>query len=402
MRWKLCMIPALIMWVVMMILNTGCWSRTELNELAVVLAIGIDTIDNQYEVTVQMVDPSQMTKTRVSDRSTVTTFSERSSTLFEAVRQVTTKASRKMYFAHMKLLIFDEKTAKKGIKESLDLLFRNYEIRPDFYLAVVRNKKAKDVMNLVTPTEVLPAMDMYKSLKVSEKFWAPTAAVNVKDILQFLERDGIEPVLTGMKLIGDIKKGKTSENVKNPISFANYKFTGIGVFRDDRLLGWLNESDSKAYTYIMNKITSTVGAVKCPSTKGKFVSQVNNSKIKIIPRIVNGKPSVRLNVFVEANIAEIHCKVDLTNEKSLIAIQKAASNDLEKFLRNGVKQVQREYAADIFGFGEAFHRKYPQQWHQWKDDWDVRFKKLPIEIKMNYNLRNLGKIMSPFDNNPNK
>ncbi|KAF6606009.1 Ger(x)C family spore germination protein, partial [Paenibacillus sp. EKM208P] len=95
---------------------------------------------------------------------------------------------------------------------------------------------------------VLPAMDMYKALRLSEKAWAPTSAVNVKDILQKFTEDGIEPVLTGIRLT-NLEKGLTIDNVTKSPQHVKYFFTGIGVFKGDRLIDWMDDSQSKAFTY---------------------------------------------------------------------------------------------------------------------------------------------------------
>ncbi|WKL01936.1 Ger(x)C family spore germination C-terminal domain-containing protein [Paenibacillus amylolyticus] len=65
----------------------------------------------------------------------------------------------------------------------------------------------------------------------------------------------------------------------------NYLFTGIGVFQGDRLIGWIEESKSKAFTYISNRVSSTVASVSCPNSKGKFAFEVIHNNVKIIPKI---------------------------------------------------------------------------------------------------------------------
>lgn len=102
------------MWLV--VFTTGCWNRRELNELAVVLAVGIDKVDDQYEVTVQVVAPSQMSRNRIGDRAPVVVYSTKALTLFEALRDITTKSSRKLYIAHIHLILFNENVARGGIK----------------------------------------------------------------------------------------------------------------------------------------------------------------------------------------------------------------------------------------------------------------------------------------------
>jgi spore germination protein KC len=205
---------------VLMMLLTGCWNRRELNKLAVVLVVGIDSANGQYEVSVQVAEPSQMSRNRGSDPSPVSVFSQKSSTIFEAFRKITTKSALKMYLAHIRLVIFDEQTARKGINDPLDFLFRDHEVRPDFYMVVTKGTSAKDVVSFITPTEMLPSIGLYKTLKVSEKVWAPTSAVKVTEMMKKLTKTGVEPVLTWGEIVGDVRKGKTLENVKQPTSLS--------------------------------------------------------------------------------------------------------------------------------------------------------------------------------------
>ncbi|KRE72923.1 Ger(x)C family spore germination protein [Paenibacillus sp. Soil750] len=384
---------------VLIMLLTGCWNRRELNELAVVLVVGIDSADGQYEVSVQVAEPSQMSRNRGSDRSSVSVFSQKASTIFEAFRKITTKSARKMYLAHIRLVIFDEQTARKGIKEPLDFLFRDHEVRPDFYMVVTKGTSAKDVVSFITPTEMLPSIGLYKTLKVSEKVWAPTSAVKVTEMMKKLTKIGVEPVLTWGEIVGDVRKGKTLENVKQPTRLSEFKYFGVSVFRGDQLVGWLNESDSKAYNYITNKVSSTVGSVKCPQSESDFVVEVTRSKVKIVPSVHNKEPRIQLDATIEANLGESGCPVGLNNEAIFLAMEEAAREDLRKILKDGVREAQ-SMGSDIFGFGEAFHRKYPRQWSKWKANWNQIFKKMPVEIMIDYKLRKNGKIINTFGENP--
>ncbi|MEB4784126.1 Ger(x)C family spore germination protein [Paenibacillus jamilae] len=385
----------LFMCIWLMVFLTGCWNSKELSAISVVMALGIDAVDDQYEVSLQVVDPSKMSQNSPTERTPTIVFSKRADTIFEAIRKLTTESSRKMYMSHLKFVIFDEKTAKKGIKEPLDFLFRDHEVRPDFFLAVVRENSAKEAVTFVAPTEVLPAMDMYKALKNSEKAWAPTSAVNVKDLLQKFTEDGIEPVLTGIRLT-NLEKGLTIDNVTKSPQHVKYFFTGIGVFKGDRLIDWMNDSQSKAFTYISNRVSSTVASIDCPNSKGKFVVEVIRSKTKMRPQIIDHEPHITLIVDAESNIGTVSCKADLRNEETFRDFQKSAKEHLERSLKEGIQNAQ-QMGSDIFGFGEAFHRKFPREWHRWKKDWSQKFQTLEVDIQLNYHLVRFGDITSPID-----
>ncbi|MFD2118025.1 Ger(x)C family spore germination protein [Paenibacillus yanchengensis] len=388
--------------ILLLTITTGCWNRMELSEISVVLAMGIDKVEDQYQVSVQFVDPSQMSRNRTANRSPAVTISERASTVFEAVRKLTTKTSRRLYFSHLRLLVFDEKTAKEGIKNAMDLMFRDHEVRPDFYIAVAKKNTARDILAIVTPTEVLPAMDIDKSLIVSEKTWAPTAAINVITLLQTLMQDGKEPVLTGVSIIGNLEKSKTMQNVQNPLAYGEYKYEGLGVFKEEKLLGWLNESDSKAYTYIVNKVTSTVGVSKCPNSGGFIAIEVTEANTKIITNVENNKPSITLKMLIEGTINEVQCTINMQDPNEYEQMEQTARETFQTMIEKGIKTVQRKFGVDIFGFGEAFHRNHPKQWNIWKEQWDDVFKQLPVQIDLDYKLNKVGKIINPIDKEPDK
>lgn len=138
-------------------------------------------------------------------------------------------------------------------------------------MVIVRNGTAHDALSILTPLEQMPARDMFDSLNESEKVWAPTAAVRLLDLMKWFNTEGQQAVLTGLKVVGDIEKGMSKDNISVLDSPAKFEYSGIGVMKDDVLLGWLNESDSKAYNYVTGKVKSTVGKVDCPNQKGSLL-----------------------------------------------------------------------------------------------------------------------------------
>lgn len=101
---------------ILTLLLSGCWSKRELNELAIVVALGIDKIDDEYEITVQIVDPSEISMRQAStQRSPVVSYHSRGETIFEAIRKMTTIAARKPYFAHLQVVVLGKISQKKAL-----------------------------------------------------------------------------------------------------------------------------------------------------------------------------------------------------------------------------------------------------------------------------------------------
>ncbi|WP_349654644.1 Ger(x)C family spore germination C-terminal domain-containing protein [Paenibacillus amylolyticus] len=78
----------------------------------------------------------------------------------------------------------------------------------------------------------------------------------------------------------------------------------------------------------------------------------------------------------------------------------AGREEQEKILKEGIQNAQH-IGSDIFGFGEAFHRKYPSEWHKWKEDWTRKFQHLQVDVNLRYRLNRVGKITNSVDSYQN-
>jgi spore germination protein KC len=209
----------------------------------------------------------------------------------------------------------------------------------------------------------------------------------------------MQPVLTGLRIVGNKETGETSGNVQEIAPSARLQYSGLAVFRKDRLIGWLNETESRGYNFIRGKVQSSVGFVACPRG-GKVVSEIIRTQTTIKGNVYRGEPQVNIKMQVEANVGEVECNdLDLTQVGTIYDIEKKEEEKIEEIMKMAVRKAQKSYKADIFGFGEAIHRADPRTWKSIKKNWDYEhFAELPVNIKVNFKIRRLGTIGSSFLN----
>lgn len=391
----------LIMLIVFLLFTTGCWNRRELNELAITLAIGLDsTRDGQYLVTAQVVNPGEVSQGKGgggSGLSPVVIYQAKGKTVFEAVRKMTKESPRRIYPSHLRMLVIGESLAKKGIGKPLDLLSRDWEMRSDFYITVAKGMNAEDILKVPTALEKIPANNLFDTLEVSEKAWAGTSAVTLDELIADMVSDGKRPVLTGIQadIKGDEETSLSKQNVEMINPPARVKYGNLAAFKKDKLVGWLDEKQSKTYNVITNKEKSTVVNIPCPKG-GKAVYEVKKSNTEMKGKIKNGKPEIDLNVSVEGNVGEVECHIDLTKPETFEKLEEIYEKETEEMFKKAIKQVQENEKVDIFGFGEAIHRADPKAWEKLKKDWDKNFENLPVNIKVQGEIRRVGTVGNSF------
>lgn len=389
-----------IMLITFLLFTTGCWNRRELNELAITLAMGLDiTKDGQYLVTAQVVNPGEVAAKGGSGggHSPVVIYQATGKTVFEAVRKMTKESPRKIYPSHLRILVIGESLAKKGIGKPLDVLSRDWELRSDFYVVVAKGMNAEDILRVPTALEKIPANNLFNTLEVSEKAWAATSAVTFDELIEDMVSEGKQPVLTGIR--ADIKGGKknslSKQNVEIIDTPARVKYGNLAAFKKDKLVGWLDEQQSAAYNVITNNEKSAVVNIPCPQG-GKAVYEVKKVNTEMKGKIKNGKPEIDLNISVEGNVGEVECQIDLTKPESIDQLEEIYEKQTRVKFKKAIKQVQENDKVDIFGFGEAINRADPKAWNKLKKDWDKNFENLPVNIKVQGEIRRVGTVGNSF------
>jgi spore germination protein KC len=287
------------------------------------------------------------------------------------------------------VLVFSEAIAKEGIAGVMDLSIRDPELRSDFYVMIARHTSAEEILKILTPLEKIPANKLFHSLETSAKAWAPTAIVTMDILFDKLMSEGVSPVLTGITVTGDKELGKKQANVEEIESSATLRYSGLAVFRKDRLVGWLNEEESKGYNYIISDVKSTVGHLICPDG-GRLALETIRSHTDVKGRVEDGKPSIDVRIMNEVNIGEVDCMIDIQDPETIKALEAQSEQKTIRIMQKSVEVVQNEFKTDIFGFGQAIYRSDPKAWKQMKENWEQLFVKLKVNYKAETHIRKVG------------
>ncbi|KOO49884.1 Ger(x)C family spore germination protein [Viridibacillus arvi] len=382
---KKCMFVLLILSSIL----TGCWDKRELNELGIMLAIGIDKVEDEYRVTAQVVVPSEVSTKTSTGRSPVILYQENGGTVYEALQKITKESPREMYTGHLRMLVLGEDLAEEGIAKSIELLSRYWEIRSDFYVAIAKDMTAEELLNVRTTIENLPANEMFNTLKTPEATSTSTNGFTLDELIANLTSDGKEAVLTGILVKGELEMGSNKQNVESITPAAQIKYDDLAVFKKDKLVGWLTERDSRGYKAILNNVHNSVTAISCPKG-GKATLEIIQSDSKIKGKINKGKPEVDVNIKVKGNVEEVECQINLNDQETIVELEKNTEKQLEKTINLTIETAQKQYKSDIFGFGEAIHRSNPKEWKKIKEQWDEEFSEMTANVKVDVKLVHTG------------
>ncbi|MCD1258324.1 Ger(x)C family spore germination protein [Paenibacillus athensensis] len=377
-------------------LASGCWSKKELNELALVVAMGVDKADNGFRISVQIVSPSQVAgKKSFGNRAPVVTYTMTGPTIPEALRRLSRVSPRRLYLSHVRILVFGEEVARAGLGDALDFLSRNRDMRTDFYVLVAKASQASEVLDIFTTIEPIPANKMFTSLQMTSKLWGSGEAIRLDDLLERITSPGYEPVITGIRIVGDPEGGMSQRNVNRIVPEAMAKFEGLGLIKKDKLIGWLNDEESRYASFILNQVKTS--ALHMPCSNGRISLEVIRSSSSIkFTGVRDDKLNYRVTIKVEADVGTIECDLDMTKTQTLAALEQQARKQLQADFQQTIRHVQKQYGVDIFGFGQELHQRSPRLWKQYERDWASVFAQADASVEVEFHIRRIGTIVQPM------
>lgn len=391
--------------IVSTLLLSGCWSKKELTDLAIVAAIGIDkNEEGRYVGTLQIINPSNvaggMQGGGGSQGPPVSVVTGTGDSIVELSRRTSRKLSRRLYYAHTNLVVISEDLAKEeSISNILDSLERDADFRSTAIIVIAQGTKASDIVKVLTAIEKIPANKVIKTLKFTERTWGENISVNLQEAINTLVSPGKELVVSGFRANGDVKVGRTMENTQQTEPSSLLYAGSLAIFKKGKLTAWIDGETARGSVFLLDKLKASAIGVKWEGEDEAIIYELIRQKTTVTAKMEKGTPLVSIEVQAEGNIGESRVPTDLTNPDVLLAIEREIEKEIKKEISMAVKQAQKN-KADIFGFGDVLHRKNPKEWKKMSTEWnDVYFPQVKTNIVVDAFIRRTGLRNNPIQAN---
>ncbi|GAA4710328.1 Ger(x)C family spore germination protein [Brevibacillus fulvus] len=346
---------------------TGCWDRRELNEISMVSGMAVEQGEKKkYRMTVEVINPTaELNPAKGTSTTPAITYSMEGDALSQLRNKMDVGMSRRMVYSHMRIVYIDEKIARKGFLEFLDFLERDREIRDDFYMIVASGVPAKDALAITYPIQKAPSLKVHAQLQALARDWGGSPDVREADVINALTTEGIEPVAIAVGVQGDAEQGMSMDNEKSVEPNALLVVKGMGVFKKEKLLGYVSVTDTRNFMWIRNKLRFT--SLLVPYKNNKFFSvRIFRSGTRINVDYQQGRPVISIKIKAEGRIDTAQFNSKLDDPKSYRELERQTKAEIEKQIKTTIHTVQKKFASDIFGFGLILYRQNPEQFAQVK------------------------------------
>jgi spore germination protein KC len=374
----------MLLFILMLLSLGGCWDRQGLNDLAIVVGAGIDQKDDKtIQLSVQMIVPGavaggqQSSGGRGGGVKEKTTFVQTSDgvTVSDAMTKLQEKVSRRIFWGHNRVIIIGEKLAKSGIRSQLDFFSRFPRPRLRAFVFVSK-EKPEEVL------AILPVMErsMAEELRELADFKIGIS-VTVKELLEMLSSEAEAAALPWIE-IAPISPGQQEPT--------DARVNGTAVFKKGKMVGRIDDQITRGLLMVRDEIERSTVTITPKEANGFISFQIIDSSIKLIPEIENGQWKMRIKLNMEDDVVHNGTNLDMMSPTIIKRLQKELNEDVKNRVIEALGRVQKEMKTDIFGFADAFHRKYPKEWAQAKERWDEIFPTVQVTVDSKVYIRRPG------------
>lgn len=385
----------LFIFIFLIFICSGCYNYKELNSLAITSAIGIDKDENGYTVTAQVVNTQKEgTDNNSTNSPKIVIYEHTSKTIQEAVRYMVLESPKRLYPNHMQIFLIGEDVAKEGITNILDLFFRDSELQKNFYVLVAKENSANEILKTLTPLDAVVSSNIKKSLETDSTILGVTELVEYDSLIDSYLNPNKEISLPSITLEGKIEGSDKLENIEQSDSSTKVVLSGMTIFKDDKMLGYLSKTQSIALNFIKGYIDNTLVKYKCDG--GYVVVETSKAKSSID---IDDDGNFKIKIKGDATINEVSCNIDLESNKELEKLNKKINNKVKENIENTINYVKEEYNSDIFGFLDIMYKNKNSLYKKMNKNWyKDGFKDSNIEVEVDIKIIEKGNILRGIKN----
>ena len=344
--------------ILTLLLCTGCFDYKEINDLAIINAIGVDYENDEYVITLEILN-DQIDK----DSSKITSYTKvgHGKNLTSAIENAADKLSKQLIFNHIKLMILSKSIIEEKFENIIDLFLRNTYFRENFYVISATKNKPETLLNHTTneaPIASTAITDTLESIRYSSN---TNVLKKFDEIVEEVITYGIDTCFSNITL-------KDNEFIVD----------GMSIFNNYSYKSNLNNEYVKIYNLLTDNFDRPTYTINYDNLS--FTTAINNGKINT--EIKSGTINATGNLM--GRIIDNDPKYNIRDPKNLEKIDNDFTNLLNKKISEFIKVLQ-DNNSDILGITRNYYKKTRTKD---KDYW----LKLDIKSNIKFNINKKGLI----------
>lgn len=389
--------------IILVLAFSSSYTSFSIDNLAFVIAIGIDKGDNDgnLKVSFQIAKPSSISETGSAQGETSIINTVETSSIYSAINLMNSYIGKEINLSHCKLIVFSEEVAAAGISDSVYTLINNVQIRPSTNIVVSKTDAKYYIENSKPSIEALPTK-YYEIFPNSSKYTGYTSNATIADFFNGLTCTSCEPyAILGGTIDANVDNLK-EYSASDPLNSGNIKSNetsisgkrgaeniGLAVFKDDKLVGELNAMETICFSILRDNVNGFLLTIKDPKDEESYIDLYvfPNDGVKQKVELINDTPYINIDCKFNARIYSMKNDSDYLDTAVLNELSISASKYLELQISNYLYKTAKDFKSDISGFGKSVLSKFATSQELERYNWAENFQHSFFTVNCDINVK---------------
>lgn len=399
--------------LVLVALLAGCWDRTEIEDMAYLVVLGIDRAEGDTLLVTAMVAVTpelagggvEAAVKPERPRLAARFLTARSETVTQALYILNGGLSRRLDSRQTRAVIVGEALAREGLEPLIMELTRAPWARGNIFFAQARGR-AHDVLTSFDPVSEVNPPRMLEGLLLQAKALHLAPPLRLHHFVARRAAIGGDPYPPAMAVHPGVAAG-TQEPRGTPAESAlpgalprgggnPVDFVGTAIYRGDRLVGFLNVDQTQMLLALRGEMGKAYVTFPDPDDPERQVTmrfhQENLPAYRATMR--DGRPYVTVSLHFEGEVLAVPGGTNYAAQPARARLEQAAAQYASATIREVLERL-REWEADPIGFGHLYRGRF-SSWSEWAAfDWSRRIGQLEVEVEAAMRIRRYGLVLGP-------
>lgn len=381
---------------------SGCYSVQSIDDLAYVVALGIDLgKNNNLELTVQLTFPNSADSSSSSGEAAPTIInSVECSSINSGISLLNSYVSKEINLSHCKVLIFSEAIASRGIGSEIYTLSNQVEIRPDCNVIISKSSAKQYITNSKPELENL-VVKYYELTPYSNEYTGHITNATMSNFFNALSANYGDPVAilgNGNKL--PITPSNVTVNPEqefnivageNPLVEYERKSENLGlaVFKQAKLVGELTAFENLLHLILTNQFESSVISIDNPYKENSAIdiALYFHKNTKINAKLVNGSPYVKSTIYLNARLLSVDKISESLTPEKIEELELLINSYLENAFLDYQYKTAKVFEADIDNVGKNLIKNFKND-NEWNNyNWPSNYKNTFFDVDVKTNIK---------------
>ncbi|RTQ94464.1 Ger(x)C family spore germination protein [Lysinibacillus telephonicus] len=396
----------IIYFLFLLLILSGCWDQTKIDERAYVIAIGLDKGDNenQIKITYLITNPELSKQEGGSSNEPpreIITF--QTNDLISAKDMANTVVAKEITYSQLGVFLVSEELAKDK-----DLIRCMYDATKDREIKrstrfIVTKENASDFLKENQP-KLETRIHKYFELILDdgiEKGYIPDS--RLYGYFRITEADAD----LYLAIYGTTERNNSGKNHGDEDQFLagelitegqtnNTQFSGSAVFKEGKMVGKLNSEETRLSTILNESLNAEDMLTTFPdpfNEKYRITTRImKKSKNKVKMNLKNGTPTIDVTIPLYIEVLSNHSMVNYAkNKEKRDYLKKYLDDRITSKFNNLVKRTQEEFKGQPFGWSLIGRKEFLTIPEYDNFDWVKTYPSMKVNISVEIKFGEFGR-----------